>query len=110
MAVREEDTERRRRLRQISPFANRPVSAADQDLINQAQMLDRAETAQRNAAAMAEAQENAAPAAGSGRRRRAGAGPNDGRRKRAEIVKRVMAERGVSMIEASKYVKAHGLY
>ena len=33
-----------------------------------------------------------------------------GRAKRAEIVKRVMAEKGMKMIEASKYVKAHGLY
>ena len=33
-----------------------------------------------------------------------------GRRKRAEIVKSVMAKRGVSMIEASKIVKAEGLY
>ena len=49
-------------------------------------------------------------ALGYGRRKRASAGPNDGRRKRAEVVKKVMAERGVSMIEASKYVKAHGLY
>ena len=49
-------------------------------------------------------------ALGYGRRRRAPAGANDGRRKRAEVVKKVMAERGVSMIEASKYVKAHGLY
>ena len=30
--------------------------------------------------------------------------------KRAEVVKRVMREKGLSMIEASKYVKAHGLY
>jgi len=45
-----------------------------------------------------------------GRRRRAPAGPSDGRRKRAEVVKKVMAEQGLSMIEASKYVKAHGLY
>jgi hypothetical protein len=37
-------------------------------------------------------------------------GAGDGRRKRAEIVKRVMAEHGMKMIEASKYVKAHGLY
>lgn len=29
---------------------------------------------------------------------------------RAEIVKRVMREKGLKMIEASKYVKAHGLY
>ena len=49
-------------------------------------------------------------ALGYGRRRRASAGPNDGRRKRAEVVKKVMSERGISMIEASKYVKAHGLY
>ena len=33
-----------------------------------------------------------------------------GRAKRAEIVKKVMAERGVKMIEASKIVKAEGLY
>ena len=45
-----------------------------------------------------------------GRRRRAPAGPSDGRRKRAEVVKKVMAEKGLSMIEASKFVKAHGLY
>lgn len=47
---------------------------------------------------------------GTGRRRRAPAGANDGRRKRAEVVKRVMREKGMKMIEASKYVKAHGLY
>ena len=41
---------------------------------------------------------------------RKAAGPDDGRRKRAEIVKKVMAEKGCSMIEASKYVKQHGLY
>jgi len=45
-----------------------------------------------------------------GRRKRAPAGPDDGRRKRAAVVKRVMAERGLSMIEASKYVKEHNLY
>lgn len=45
-----------------------------------------------------------------GRRRRAPAGPSDGRRKRAEVVKKVMAEKGLSMIDASKYVKAHNLY
>jgi len=33
-----------------------------------------------------------------------------GVRKRAEIVKKVMKEKGCSMIEASRYVKAHGLY
>ena len=45
-----------------------------------------------------------------GRKKRAPAGPSDGRRKRAEVVKKVMAEKGLSMIEASKFVKAHGLY
>ena len=34
----------------------------------------------------------------------------DGRRRRAEIVRKVMTEKGLSMIEASKYVKANGLY
>jgi len=33
-----------------------------------------------------------------------------GRSKRAEIVKKVMKEKGLKMIEASKYVKQHGLY
>jgi hypothetical protein len=37
-------------------------------------------------------------------------GGGDGRKKRAEIVKKVMAEKGMKMIEASKYVKQHGLY
>jgi hypothetical protein len=37
-------------------------------------------------------------------------GAGDGRRKRAEIVKKVMAEKGLSMVQASKYVKEHGLY
>jgi len=45
-----------------------------------------------------------------GRKKRAPAGPEDGRRKRAEIVRKVMAEKGLKMIEASKYVKEHGLY
>ena len=51
-----------------------------------------------------------AGAAGAGRRKRAPAGPSDGRRKRAEVVRKVMNDRGVSMIEASKIVKAEGLY
>ena len=34
----------------------------------------------------------------------------DGRKARAEVVKRVMKEKGMKMIEASKYVKEHGLY
>lgn len=45
-----------------------------------------------------------------GRKKRAPAGANDGRRKRAEVVKKVMADKGLSMIDASKYVKAHNLY
>jgi hypothetical protein len=45
-----------------------------------------------------------------GRRKRAPASAGDGRRKRADIVRKVMAERGVKMIEASKIVKAEGLY
>ena len=54
---------------------------------------------------------DALPDTGKGRKkRRSPAGPSDGRRKRAEIVKKVMAEKGMKMIEASKYVKAHKLY
>lgn len=37
-------------------------------------------------------------------------GAGDPRRKRAEIVKKVMAEKGLSMVDASKYVKANNLY
>lgn len=33
-----------------------------------------------------------------------------GGRKRSDVVKQVMAQKGLSMIDASKYVKAHGLY
>jgi hypothetical protein len=51
-----------------------------------------------------------AKAVGLGRRRRAPASASDGRRKRAEVVRKVMGERGVSMIEASRIVKAEGLY
>jgi hypothetical protein len=47
---------------------------------------------------------------GKGRRTRRPAGENDGRRKRAEVVRQVMREKGMKMIEASKYVKEHGLY
>jgi hypothetical protein len=39
-----------------------------------------------------------------------GMGRKGGKAKRAEIVKKVMAEKGMKMIEASKYVKAHNLY
>ena len=37
-------------------------------------------------------------------------GKSDGRAKRAEIVKKVMREKGLKLIEASKYVKANNLY
>lgn len=39
-----------------------------------------------------------------------GAGKSDGRARRASIVKKVMAEKGCSMIEASRHVKANNLY
>ena len=38
------------------------------------------------------------------------ASPGSGRNARNVIVRRIMAEKGLKMIEASKYVKAHGLY
>jgi len=37
-------------------------------------------------------------------------GAMDGRKRRAEIVKKVMKEQGMKMTDASKYVKQHGLY
>jgi hypothetical protein len=37
-------------------------------------------------------------------------GAVDGRKKRAEIVKKVMKEHGLKMTDASKFVKQHGLY
>ena len=39
-----------------------------------------------------------------------GAKKPDGRKRRAEIVKKIMKEKGLKMVEASKYVKQHGLY
>jgi hypothetical protein len=57
-----------------------------------------------------EAINQGAKSVGLGKARRAKASPSDGRRKRAEIVRKVMNERGVSMIEASKIVKSEGLY
>jgi len=41
--------------------------------------------------------------------KKTGAG-SGGRAKRAEIVKKIMKEKNLKMIEASKYVKQHGLY
>jgi hypothetical protein len=49
-----------------------------------------------------------APALMKGKGVRSGGG--DGRKKRAEIVKKIMKEQGLKMTDASKYVKAHGLY
>lgn len=37
-------------------------------------------------------------------------GAMDGRKRRAEIVKKVMKEQGMKMTDASKFVKQHGLY
>ena len=55
-----------------------------------------------------------APVVGLGRKRKGGAvsggKKGDGRAKRAMIVKKVMKEKGMKMIEASKYVKQNGLY
>jgi hypothetical protein len=39
-----------------------------------------------------------------------GSGRTDGRHKRAEIVRKVMREKGLSLPQASKYVKEHNLY
>lgn len=47
---------------------------------------------------------------GLGKKQKRVVGAGDGRRKRAEVVRKVMAEKGMKMIEASKYVKEHGLY
>ena len=47
---------------------------------------------------------------GASMERMVGAGASDGRKRRAEVVRRVMKEKGMKMIEASKYVKEHGLY
>jgi hypothetical protein len=39
-----------------------------------------------------------------------GGASGGGKAERAAIVKRIMKEKGLKMIEASKYVKEHGLY
>jgi len=59
------------------------------------------------ALAISEAKKLAPKAIGAVKRAVGGAG---GRAKRAEIVKKVMRDRGVSMINASKIVKSEGLY
>lgn len=50
------------------------------------------------------------PKRGAGEGGAACGGAKKGRSARAEIVKKVMKEKGLKMIEASKYVKAHKLY
>jgi hypothetical protein len=57
--------------------------------------------------AISEAKKLAPQVLASAKRAVGGAG---GRAKRAEIVKKVMKEKGLSMIQASSYVKQHGLY
>lgn len=47
---------------------------------------------------------------GAGRKKAVAPSASRGRSVRADIVKKVMKEHGMKMIEASKYVKAHGLY
>jgi hypothetical protein len=59
------------------------------------------------ALAISEAKKLAPQAIDAVKRAVGGAG---GRAKRAEIVKKVMKEKGLSMIQASSYVKQHGLY
>jgi hypothetical protein len=39
-----------------------------------------------------------------------GSGRSDGRSARAAIVRKVMQEQGLKLIDASRYVKEHGLY
>ena len=43
-----------------------------------------------------------------GRKKRAKAGPSDARRKRGAMVSKLMKEKGMTLGEASKYIKEHG--
>ena len=91
----------------FSVFTDRVSSTPEQLMGRQQSMANISNQRLTNANAMDKAlMESRAKKGG----KRAPAGPNDGRRKRAEIVKRVMAQKGMKMIEASKYVKEHGLY
>ena len=47
---------------------------------------------------------------GVGKKNKMGEGVSGGKAKRAEIVKKVMKDKGLSMIDASKFVKEHNLY
>jgi hypothetical protein len=44
-----------------------------------------------------------------GRKKRAKAGPSDARRRRGAMVSKLMKEKGMSLGEASKYIKEHGM-
>lgn len=46
---------------------------------------------------------------GKGKKTRRPAGPDDARRKRGQMVSRLMKEKGMSLAEASRHIKAHGL-
>jgi len=46
---------------------------------------------------------------GKGKKAKRVVGESDGRRKRAEMVRKIMKERGVKMIEASRIIKAEGI-
>lgn len=61
-------------------------------------------------AAVATGNPELAPLASAGTKALVGSGKGDGRKRRAEIVKKVMKEKGMKMTEASSYVKKHGLY
>lgn len=52
--------------------------------------------------------EGGRPQLAGGRRKRASAGPNDARRKRGAMVSKLMREKGMSLGEASRYIKEHG--
>lgn len=46
---------------------------------------------------------------GKGKKTRRPAGPDDARRKRGQMVSRLMKEKGMTLAEASRHIKAHGL-
>jgi hypothetical protein len=48
-------------------------------------------------------------AVGGRRKKRASAGPNDARRKRGAMVSKLMREQGMTLGEASKHIKQHGM-
>jgi len=46
---------------------------------------------------------------GSGKKKRRPAGPNDARRRRGAMVSKLMKEQGMSLAEASRHIKEHGM-